>query len=129
MYLAGQAGSKKEVQKVAWQNGWASAKFRDFGNFQLVMDEEAPQIVPLGHYDHGNLSHAYQVSFTVKDNLEVFKNFRAELDGKWLCFSNDKGRIFTYRFDEHCLPGPHKLKIHVEDEAGNVADEEYEFSR
>jgi len=123
------AGSKKDVQKVAWQNGWASAKFRDFGNFQLVMDEEAPQIVPLGHYDHANLSHAYQVSFTVKDNLEVFKNFRAELDGKWLCFSNDKGRIFTYRFDEHCLPGPHKLKIHVEDEAGNVADEEYEFSR
>lgn len=123
------AGSKKNIQKVVWQNGWAAAKFREFGNFQLVLDDEPPEIVPLGLYDHANLSHAYQISFAVRDNLESFQNFRAELDGKWLRFTNDKGKVFTYRFDEHCLPGPHQLKIHVEDEAGNVAEETYEFSR
>jgi hypothetical protein len=123
------AGSRKEVKKVSWQRGWAAAKFREFGNFQLLLDEDPPQIRPIGFTNHGNLSKLYQISFAIKDNLDEFRNFRAELDGKWLCFSNDKGKLFTYRFDEHCAPGPHQLKVHVEDEAGNVAEEMYEFSR
>ncbi len=30
------SGSKNDVQKVEWQNGWASCRFRDFGAFRLV---------------------------------------------------------------------------------------------
>jgi len=123
------AGPKNEVKKVNWQNGWAAAKFRDFGNFQLVVDNEPPQIVPLGFHNNANLSRLSQISFTVRDNLGEFQNFRAELDGKWICFTNDKGKVFIYRFDEHCLPGSHELKIHVEDEAGNVKEENYRFVR
>ena len=123
------AGSRKDVKKVSWQNAWAAAKFRDFGNFQLVVDEEPPQIVPVKFHNNANLSRLGQISFTVRDNLEKFQNFRAELDGKWICFTNDKGRVFTYRFDEHCLPGSHELKIHVEDEAGNVSEEVFKFVR
>ena len=61
--------------------------------------------------------------------MEEFKKVRAELDGKWLRFTNDKGKTFIYYFDEYCLPGDHELKIHVEDEAGNITEKTYTFTR
>ena len=122
------AGGDKDVEKVEWQNTWASARFRDFGSFQLVLDKEPPVILPVGNIS-GNLSRSAWIAFTIRDNLESFKNFRAELDGKWLRFTNDKGRTFIYRFDEMCPPGQHTLKITVEDEAGNSASREFQFTR
>ena len=123
------SGTKKSLAKVEWQGNWASAKFRDFGNFHLVLDESPPVIVPVGFVDGSNLSRASRISITVRDNLEAFQNFRAELDGKWLRFTNDKGKTFHYRFDERCPPGQHELKIYVEDEAGNAATQVYRFTR
>ena len=51
------------------------------------------------------------------------------LDGKWLRFTNDKGKTFIYIFDEKCPPGQHTLKISVEDEAGNSTIRTYNFTR
>ena len=48
------------------------------------------------------------------------KNFRAELDGQWLRFTNDKGRSYIYKFDERCPYGVHELRVTVEDLAGNT---------
>jgi hypothetical protein len=129
-------GDKKEVQRPEWQSGWASARFRDFGNFQLVEDKEAPVILPVGFREKAILGRSARIVFRVKDNLGAIRNFRAELDppadgrsGKWLCFSNDKGTAFIYKFDEHCPPGKHVIKIIVEDEAGNRTTKEYQFTR
>ena len=83
----------------------------------------------MGIKDNANLSKASVIRFTVKDNSDEFKNFRAELDGKWLRFTNDKGRTFTYIFDEMCQPGNHELKVSVEDEAGNMTSKVYHFVR
>lgn len=123
------AGSKKDVEKVQWQGGWASARFRDFGDFQLLVDEEPPRVIPVGFANGANLSRASRIVLIIKDNLDVFKNFRAELDGKWLRFSNDKGKSFIYNFDEHCPRGKHELKISVQDEAGNSATQVFNFTR
>lgn len=123
------AGSKKDVQKVEWQGEWAAAKFRDFGNFQLVEDKTPPQIVPIGFADGSNLTRASRIAFTIKDNLEKFKNVRAELDGKWLRFTNDKGHTFIYIFDELCPRGEHSLMISAEDEAGNRVEKVFKFTR
>lgn len=123
------AGAKKSVVKTEWQGGWASAKFRDFGYYQLLIDNEPPVITPVGFANGSDLSKATRIVFTVKDNLEKFKNVRAELDGKWLRFTNDKGRTFIYRFDENCLAGNHELRITAEDEAGNISEKVYTFKR
>ncbi|NML20356.1 M23 family metallopeptidase [Pseudoflavitalea sp. G-6-1-2] len=123
------AGSKKDVQKVEWQNNWASARFRDFGSYQLLVDQEPPQIVPIGFTDGADLSKATRIAFTVKDNYDKFKNVRPMLDGQWLRFTNDKGRTFIYRFDEKCPPGKHTLTIYAEDEAGNATTSTYNFTR
>lgn len=123
------AGAKKEVKKVEWQQDWAAARFRDFGNFQLLVDNEPPEIVPSGFYDGANVQKASRISFSVKDNLEKTKNVRVELDGRWLRFTNDKGHTYIYRFDEKCPPGEHELKIRAEDEAGNVVERVYKLRR
>jgi hypothetical protein len=71
----------------------------------------------------------------VKDNLGAIKSFRAELDpdaagiGQWLCFTNDKGLGYIYKFDEKCPPGKHTLRITAQDVAGNIAVKEIRFTR
>ncbi|MBS1748569.1 MAG: M23 family metallopeptidase [Bacteroidetes bacterium] len=123
------AGSKKEVVKPEWQGEFAVSKFREFGSFQLVLDETPPEIIPVGFKESSDLSKATHIVIAVRDNFDEFKGFRAELDGKWLCFSNNKGKNFIYSFDEHCAPGAHELKISVSDEAGNLATRVFTFTR
>ena len=122
-------GSKMDVVKPNKEGEWFTGKFREFGNFQLLVDNVPPVISPVGIRDNANLSRSSQIIFTVTDNMKEIKNFRAELDGKWLRFTNDKGRSFIYKFDEMCLPGNHELKVSVEDEAGNVATKIFHFLR
>ena len=76
----------------------------------------------------GNLSKARAITFISKDAESDLKSFRAELDRKWLMFSN-RSDYFTYQFDEHCPPGLHELKVRVEDVAGNVTERNYSFTR
>lgn len=123
------AGTKKEIRKAEWQNEWAVAKFNSFGSFQLVLDETAPEIISVGFKSGQDMSKASRLLFTATDNMGSIKNFRAELDGKWLRFTNDKGRNFIYIFDEQCIPGEHALKITVADEAGNVTEQVFTFTR
>ncbi len=123
------AGNKKEVQEVEWNNGWASAKFRDFGTFQLLLDTEAPQIITVGFANSSNVKNASRLVIQVKDNFGKHKNFRAELDGKWLRFTNDKSLSFIYKMDEKFPSGTHTLKVSVEDLAGNMTVKEFVLTR
>lgn len=122
-------GASKDVARPQWQDGWASARFREFGNFQLVEDREAPVISFPGEREGANLSRAARLVISIKDNLGALRNFRAELDGAWLCFTNDKGLAYIYKFDEHCPPGQHTLRVSVEDVAGNKTVKELQFIR
>jgi hypothetical protein len=110
------SGTRSYVQKADWQNGWLSAKFRQFGTYQAFIDDEAPTV----NNPPSDLSKTTRLVFTPKDNFNAIKSFRAELDNKWLCFTNDKGRTWIYRFDEKFPKGEHELKLTIEDEAGNV---------
>lgn len=110
------SGEKTFVEKAQWQNGWYAAKFRQFGTYQAFIDKEPPTI----NAPSTNLTKASRVVFIPRDNFNVIKSFRAEVDGQWLRFSNDKGKTWIYNFDEHFPRGNHELKLIVEDEAGNV---------
>ncbi len=123
------SGTRSSAQKVQWQNQWATANFRDFGNFMLVFDTIPPVIIPIGFKDGADLTKSQRIMFTVKENLPVVQNVRAELDGKWLRFTNDKGKNFIYSFDEKCPPGNHELVITAEDVAGNKARSSFHFTR
>jgi hypothetical protein len=122
-------GGEKEVELPEWQGAWASARFGEFGNFQLVYDSIPPVITPIGPLEGEDLSHAARIAFTARDNLGTVRRFRAELDGQWICFTNDKALAYIYKFDRHCPPGPHTLKVTIEDVAGNRSEKEYHFNR
>ncbi|HVU56142.1 MAG TPA: M23 family metallopeptidase [Puia sp.] len=129
-------GGKKDVVRPEWLDDWASARFREFGDFQLVEDRRAPVITPVGLRDGAVLTKAKRIAFRVKDDLGAIRRFRAVLDpapdgqgGQWLCFSNDKYLDFIYDFDRHCPKGKHVLKVTAEDVAGNSTTREYKFTR
>lgn len=122
-------GSGKDVQRPEWHDGWASARFREFGDFQLVDDRTPPVITPLQPLRGANLGRSSRIAFDVKDDLGALRDFTAELDGSWLCFTNDKAKAFIYIFDEHCPPGMHTLKVTATDVAGNKTTKEYHFTR
>ena len=121
-------GGKTEVVKAKGDGEWFMSSFRDFGNFELIADDEPP-VITGGFHDNANLSKASHIIFIPKDNNDDIKSFKAELDGEWLMFTNDKGRLFIYKFDEKCGRGKHELKITVEDEAGNTTEKIYHFIR
>ena len=125
--------SKKEFAKALpvkiLFTDWFSASFKELGDFQLQVDTTAPVISPLGFKDGMNLSLLTRIAFVITDNSEELRNFNATLDGKWLRFSNDKGKAFIYTFDEMCGPGQHELVISVEDLVGNRTERVYHFKR
>ena len=122
-------GSKKDFAKAVYNKDWYTASFREFGNFQLMIDREPPTIVPIGFRDGMNAAGLRRILFQVKDNTEDIVNFTALLDGKWLRFSNDKGVNFIYNFDEKCGFGEHELKITATDQVGNIAERIYKFTK
>lgn len=119
--------SSRTVRKAEWQGEWLAAEFTDFGYYRAYVDLEPPTILPPGRGDTVLLTGS-QIAFTPTDNFGI-KNFRAELDGSWLRFTNDKGRTWIYRFDERCPYGVHQLKVTVEDLAGNVTEKVWWFKR
>ena len=123
------ANGKDDYAKAGFENGWYKASFREFGNFQLMIDTIAPKITAIGFKEGMNAAKLNRLVFVIIDNTEEIKKFTATLDGNWLRFSNDKGRTFTYTFDEMCTPGEHELKITAEDQVGNVTEKVYHFTR
>lgn len=119
------SGTRTFIQKAKWQREWVSAKFRQFGTYQVFIDNEPPTV----NSPSTNLSKASRIVFTPRDNFNVIKNFRVEVDGQWLRFTNDKGRSWMYTFDEKFPRGSHELKVIAEDEAGNVMERTWTVTR
>lgn len=112
-----------------WQSGWFAAEFGNFGNFQLFLDQEPPQVnAPGPGKDTIDLSTSKQIVFTPIDNFGI-RSFRAELNGRWLMFSNDKSRNYVYVFDDQFPYGVYELKIHIEDLAGNSTEKSWWVKR
>lgn len=120
-------GKSERAQAADFENGWYKASVRNFGTYRLVADTIAPIITSL-QKQNALLGNASQLRFRVSEDRTSVKTFRAELDGKWICFE-PRGDIFFYTFDEHCPKGKHRLKITVTDENGNIQTLVYNFTR
>lgn len=121
-------GKSNTVKKATWNGNWLTAQFRDFGIFEAFIDNVPPSINSLGSGEVVNLNKSSRISFTPTDNYGI-ADFRAEVDGKWLRFTNDKGRAWIYNFDERVKPGQHTLTVEVTDIAGNTTKRSWQFVR
>ena len=120
------AGSS--VKKASWNGEWLTALFRDFGTFEAFVDNIPPSINSLGSGEVVDLSRASRIAFTPTDNFGI-ADFRAEIDGQWIRFTNDKGKTYLYYFDEKVPPGEHTLTVTVTDIAGNRTERSWKFRR
>jgi hypothetical protein len=101
------------------------AKFRQFGTFQAFIDNVPPTV----NTPPSSLAGVSRLVFTPTDNFNSIKNFRAEVNGQWLRFTNDKGKTWIYSFDDKFPRGESNLKVMVEDEAGNVTERTWNVRR
>jgi hypothetical protein len=108
-----------------FNKGWAVADVRTFGNYYVTVDTIPPQIIP---HKNNNNAGSSKLQFTVTDKLTSVKDFRAELDGKWLRFVRT-GNTYTYVFDQRCAKGKHLLTIKARDENDNESVFVYNFTR
>ena len=123
------ANGKNDYAKAVNENGWYKASFREFGSFQLLEDTIPPTVTPIGFKEGMHAGKLNRIAFVIADATGELVNFTATLDGQWLRFSNDKGKTFIYKFDEHCPPGAHELIISVEDFVRNKTEKTYHFIR
>lgn len=122
-------GKNTTVRKAVWSGEWLTAQFRDFGVFEAFIDNAPPSVNALGSGDVVNLNKAARITFTPTDNYGI-ADFRAELNGKWLRFTNDKGRSWIYNFSDGRIPaGQHELTVIVTDIAGNVTRRSWQLVR
>ena len=119
---------KKDIRRTSLTRDWYEAKFRDFGEFYLTLDEQPPVITVNGLHEGAVVTGGHVITCTVTDNLQKIYRFRVEIDGSWIMFTGT-GPVFRYRVDEHCPTGNHVLKIFAEDVAGNSITKEVSFRR
>ncbi len=129
LIIRGIAGSRTVVEKAQWKDGWATARFRQFGTFQAFVDKTPPTVNAPGAGAVIDLSRATRLVFSPQDDFKKIKSVTAEVDGQWLLLSNDKGYSYIYQFDQYFTPGPHELKVTVEDMAGNVTTKVWQVRR
>jgi murein DD-endopeptidase MepM/ murein hydrolase activator NlpD len=121
-------GKYADATKGNWDGNWMNASFDRLGSLQLVIDTITPTIEFANLKKDSIFDNETIILIEAKDNLSSIKKFRAELDGKWLMFSR-KDNYFIYTFDERCPLGKHVLTVSVEDETGNISQQQVSFSK
>ena len=81
-----------------YENGWYRASFREFGNYELILDKGSANGHACGLSRRNEHKGFEKLVLAVRDNTEEIGLFRAMLDGQWLLFSNDKGKEFCLHF-------------------------------
>jgi len=108
-------------QSSVFQDGFVKASVRGFGNYYIALDTVAPVIVPINISDGKNMAGSSNITFRIGDNLSGIKSYNAYIDGQWVLLEHDyKSKLFRYFFEEHCLPGKHKLELTVSDMKDNI---------
>jgi murein DD-endopeptidase MepM/ murein hydrolase activator NlpD len=124
------AAGRDRFKKTTEVYGWYRASFRDAGSFQLIVDKLPPSVTPVGTFKDGCLASGLKrIAFAVTDNTKEIAVFTGLIDGEWVLFSNDKGKVFVHEFEENLAPGEHQLKLIVKDLVGNTTEKTYRFTR
>ena len=121
-------GSDQETVKAKWNGDQAEGQFNRLGTVKLILDESLPS-VDTG-WKEGAMISGSTLRLKGKTKVGDIVSFRAELDGKWLCFARSKDD-FIYTFDEKCPKGSgsHTLKVTTVNTAGNTNVQTFGFQR
>lgn len=98
-----------------WINGRLQFNTREFGEFTILQDLEAPSIRAIAINNQA-------VRFKIRDNLSGISSFEATVNGEWLLMHYDSktATIWSERFDKKA-PIKGTFVLTVKDNAGNTS--------
>ena len=111
MVLRYSDGKKTSGQAARFEDGWYTARVRDFGDFWLEADTTAPTITPVA-------GRKGRVTFRITDNQTNVAWAEAKLNGKWVVLEQH-GPLWFYEIDGNTAGGKNTLLIRARDESGN----------
>ncbi len=107
----------KKGKATTWKNGFAVVKVREFGDYELVLDQKSPTITStLKNGD--KVSDKQRLTFVIKEETTSVSKVTAMLDGKWLRLIQ-RGDKFYYDVDSYFPKGQHTLIVQAIDENNN----------
>lgn len=118
---------------ASWQGEWLTTQVRNFGDYCVMADTEAPTITPVVFAT--DLRRKSEMAFRIRDNFGIGESaaglsYRGLVDGQWVLFEYDRKRArLTHTFDGRIGPGEHTLVLTVTDDRGNSGRFEGKFLR
>ncbi len=112
-------GNNKSAYKSLYKNGKIIAYVNRFGDYAITTDESAPKIFPR---NENKWTSTGIISYYISDNLSGIKNYRGEIDGKWVMFELDsKNALISYHLDPKAIKQDksHIITIKATDNCGN----------
>lgn len=100
-----------------WENGFATSLVRDFGNYELVIDD-LPPLITTALKDGTKITNLKRLTFTIKEETTSVAKVTATCYGQWLRLVQ-KGNAYYYEMDKFFPNGTHTLLITAVDENGN----------
>lgn len=124
----------RQAFPTTWEDGWAKARVRTFGNFYVTLDETAPRIRAVNISPGKNMAGNSAIVLKISDDLSGIRSFRGTIDGKWVLMELDgKTATLKHVFDERTPAksgsGKHTFRLIVTDMKNNTAVFEAAFSR
>ena len=111
-----------------WESGWMHFPTRDFGQYTVLCDSVAPEII---FPDVAKAAGNGLIRIVIRDRHSGIGGFEGFIDGRWALFEDDyKTESVFYRPDGRALEATgtrHVLRMKVWDNCGNVAERETEF--
>jgi murein DD-endopeptidase MepM/ murein hydrolase activator NlpD len=121
--------SKKRMKFVGGKviDGWIESKVRAFGDFTLIVDDEAPFINPLDYKNNQTITKFNTLELSITDNIAGIKSYKAYINNKWvLMYYNRKKRKYiiplNYRSKINLKKGENSVKIVVTDRMNNESE-------
>jgi hypothetical protein len=111
-----------------FDNGFITARAREFGTYYIKIDTTAPQITPVNIAANKNMKAAQKIVFKISDNLSGIAGYDTYVDSNWVVSDYDaKTSTITYRIDSKLNPGSHGFKVVAHDERENMAEYSVKF--
>ncbi len=118
--LARYEDNEFEAEGGEWSKGFINTKVRSFGDYCIVVDTVAPEIIPVNIANQKSLLAQQTIKLKIRDDLSGIQTYKPSLNGDWILMEHDaKSNLLTYYFDNLLKEGDNVFKLEVWDEKDN----------
>ena len=130
-FIAETSGKNPTYLKTSIKGQKLSARTKNLGTYQILMDTIAPKIYGLSFADGDNLDAINSIKVLISDNLSGIQNYKAFINDKWILMDYDyKTKSLVHNLkDGIFVDGINNFKIEVSDKVGNTTVSEVKFTK